>query len=231
MLQKKRAAAPAAIIVPKAAPKYPLVSPKHAKLGLVPVNPIQNDSESSSSSEISEEQASEDASSVQFGHITQTSNIEQKQSDHSSDSSSIENNRLGDFDELDQPQIKEPISSTVENINETNKNNDSATNNNNNVDIDKLAVNGANDNVTEDDKELIFGSEISSQRDCSVTVDSVTEDDKEDDSFFENLDNTQVLGFLRTSVYDLTKLVNTEAREQVRNYKYNSHTFYHMFEN
>lgn len=70
-------------------------------------------------------------------------------------------------------------------------------------------------NTEEQEKELIFNPSVGESE--SVVSETITEDEKEDEDVLEQLDTSRLDGFLRTSVYDLQLLVNTEAQNLVRN--------------
>jgi hypothetical protein len=179
-----------------------------AALAPVPVPPNRNplfnsSSEESSSEKISEEEMDNDSEDSII--ITSTNNGVKVESENNGPISI----KLNTGEDL---AVK--IDGDLNNTNNTNTNNNNTDDNN-----------GANDKASSDkdesdeepeEKEPLFGGEFVFQRDRSETTDSVTEDDKEDESVFENLDNTRVVGFLRTSVYDLKKLINTEAQKQVQ---------------
>jgi uncharacterized protein (UPF0305 family) len=201
----------------KKAPAKLTVAPKNNPLRVNPLRPIaapapvpvppnrnplfNSSSEESSSEKISEEEMDNDSEDSII--ITSTNNGVKVESENNGPISI----KLNTGEDL---AVK--IDGDLNNTNNTNTNN-------NNTDYN----NGANDKASSDkdesdeepeEKEPLFGGEFVFQRDRSETTDSVTEDDKEDESVFENLDNTRVVGFLRTSVYDLKKLINTEAQKQ-----------------
>jgi hypothetical protein len=173
----------------------------------VPVSPYRNPISNSSSEESSSEKISEEEMDNDSEDSIISTNNEVKVESENNGPTSIKLNTGED--------LAVKIDGDLNNTNNTNTNN-----NNNNTD-DNI---GANDKASSDkdesddpeEKEPLFGGEFVFQRDRSETTDSVTEDDKEDESVFENLDNTRVVGFLRTSVYDLKKLINTEAQKQVQ---------------